>query len=183
LALELDAGSSPWLDLVVGHFFALFGDRLEGYLDSSDRPEAREPVLAWREREGVDLRVEVENAAEKWERVAVVPTVGPASLRHLGVPLPSVGGESIRVRLSSGVGFWLVDRVALARVASREVPSVRIAPRRAVQSDGTDARAVLAATDGRYQVLPRRGTLVRFEFELQPPSSGLTRQAFLHTSG
>jgi hypothetical protein len=182
LALELEAGNTAWLDLVMGRFFALLGDQLEGYLDQADQADAREPTLAWREREGVDLRVEVERAG-RWERVAVVPTVGPVSLRHFGVPLPPVEGDVVRVRLSSGVGFWQVDRVALASVESRAARQVRLAPIRAIQSDGTDARAALASTDGKYQVLPKRGTLVRLDFELQPPGPGLVRDAFLHTSG
>ncbi len=182
LALELDAGNTAWLDLVMGRFFALLGDRLEPYLDQADRPEAREPTLEWREREGVDLRVEVERAG-RWERMAVVPTVGPVSLRHFAVPMPPVEGQVVRVRLSSGVGFWQVDRVALASVQSREVRSARLAPSRAIQSDGTDARAALGSTDGKYQVLPKRGTFVTLDFQLPAPAPGLVRDAFLRTSG
>ncbi|MCX5730973.1 MAG: hypothetical protein NTY18_06385, partial [Deltaproteobacteria bacterium] len=115
LALELDAGNTLWLDVVFGRFFALLGDRLDTYLDDTDKPESRGPTLAWREREGVDLRVEVERGG-RWERVAVVPTVGPASLRRFAVPIGTAGGSEVRVRLSGGVGFWQADRVAMASI-------------------------------------------------------------------
>jgi hypothetical protein len=182
MALELEAGNTPWLDVVFGRFFALLGDRLEPYLDQTDRPESREPTLAWREREGVDLTVEVERSGS-WEKVAVVPTVGPASLRRFAVPLPVTSAPSTRVRLSGGVGFLVVDRVAIAPVAASDPPIRRVAPTRAVQSDGKDVRAQLAATDGRFQVLATRGERVDLAFEIPPPAPGLVRDAFLHTSG
>ncbi len=182
VALELDAGNTPWLDVVFGRFFALLGDQLEPYLDETDLPESRDFSLAWREREGVDLRVEVERNGT-WERVAVVPTVGPASLRRFAVPLPVTSAPSTRVRLSGGVGFLVADRVAIAPVAATDPPSRRFAPARAVQSDGKDVRRQLAETDGKYQVLATRGERADLTFEIPPPERGLVRDAFLHTSG
>ena len=182
MALELDAGNTPWLDVVFGRFFALLGEELETYLDEEDRPESRAFSLAWREREGVDLRVEVERNGS-WERVAVVPTVGPASLRRFAVPLPVTSAPSTRVRLSGGVGFLVADRVALAPVAAADPPSRRFAPTRAVQLDGKDVRRQLWATDGNYQVLAVRGERAYLAFEIPPPAPGLVRDAFLHTSG
>jgi hypothetical protein len=181
-ALELDAGNTPWLDVVFGRFFALLGDRLEAYLDESDRPGSRDATLAWREREGVDLLVEVERAGA-WRKVAVVPTVGPASLRRFAVPLPAADGATLRVRVSGGVGFLVADRVALAPIASDDPPTRRVAVARAVQPDGRDARAALAAADGDFQVLADRGDRVDLAFELPPPAAGQVRDAFLHTSG
>jgi hypothetical protein len=182
MALELDAGNTPWLDVVFGRFFALLGDQLEPYLDETDLPESREFSLAWREREGVDLRVEVERNGI-WERVAVVPPVGPASLRRFAVPLPVTNGPSTRVRLSGGVGFLVADRVAIAPVAATDPPSRRFAPTSAVQLDGKDVRRQLATTDGTYQVLATRGERADLVFEIPPPAKGMVRDAFLHTSG
>ncbi len=181
-ALVLDAGNTPWLDVVFGRFFALLGERLESYQDQTDQPEAREPTLAWREREGVDLRVEMERGG-RWERVAVVPTVGPASLRQFAVPLPGTDGPVTRVRLTGGVGFWMADRIVLAPVEASRPVARTFLPARAVQSDGTDVRRSLATTDGDYQVLATRGERVDLAFELPAPAPGLVRDAFLHTSG
>ncbi len=182
VALELDVGNTPWLDLVFGRFFALFGDDLEAYLDETDQPAERAPSLAWREREGVDLRVEVERAG-RWERVAVVPTAGPASLRRLAVPLGPAAGPRLRVRLTGGLGFWQVDRVALAPLEPGHPAMIRAAPSRAVARDGTDVRGLLAAADGEYQVLADRGERVELRFDLPPVPPGLERDGFLRTSG
>lgn len=182
VALELEAGNTLWLDVVFGRFFALLGDRLDRYLDRTDRPESRDEILAWREREGVDLRVEVERGG-RWQRVAVVPTVGPASLRNFAVPLPPVEGPELRVRLTAGVGFWLADRIALTPIDEASPRTSRFAPTRAAQGDGSDVRALLASADGHYQVLADRGERVDLSFELPLPGPGLERDAFLHTSG
>jgi hypothetical protein len=181
-ALELEAGNTPWLDVVFGRFFALLGDRLEGYLDRADQPESREGALAWREREGVDLKVEVERGG-LWERVAVVPSAGPASLRHLAVPLPPTVEPEVRVRLSGGVGFWRVDEAALAPIGAEDPRVAHFGPTRAVDGAGADVRSLLAAADGRFQVLGDRGERVDLRFELPPPGPGLERGAFLRTSG
>ena len=181
-ALELTAGNTPWLDVVFGRFFALLGDRLDRYLDQSDRPESRASALAWREREGVDLSVEVEEGGA-WRRVAVAPTVGPASIRTFAVPIPVHRGRSPSVRLSGGVGFWLVDQVALAPVRSFDPVVERFAPASAREADGGDVRDKLAATDGEYQILHDRGESLELVFELPPIPPGLERESFLHTSG
>jgi hypothetical protein len=182
LALELDAGNTPWLDLVFGRFFALMGEDLDRRLDRGDRPEKREPILAWRAREGVDLGVEIEREGS-WSRVATVPTVGPAALRRFAVPLPPADGGPLRVRMTGGVGFWRFDHVALAPVDGPPPSAVAVAPRRAMAWDGADVRAALAASDGVYQVLAEKGQEVELRFELPEAAPGTARTAFLHTSG
>jgi hypothetical protein len=181
LALEMEAGNTAWLDVVFGRFFALLGDRLDRYLDEADRPESREFTLAWREREGVDLLVEVERGG-RFERVAVVPTVGPAASRHFAVPIGPATGEEIRVRLSGGVGFWQADALAVAPITEARPPVSRHAPVRA-NAGGKDVREQFASVDGSYQVLADRGERVDISFDLPPPAPGLVRDSFLHTSG
>jgi hypothetical protein len=181
VALEVDGGNTPWLDVVFGRFFALLGDRLPAYQDDTDRPETAAASRAWREREGVDLLVEVERAGA-WERVTVVPTVGPASRRHFAIPLGARPPGEVRVRLSGGVGFWRFDRVALAPVVPGPVAWSRHAPTPA-SPVGSEIRSQLARVDGDYQVLEDRGDRIRLSFDLPPPAAGLVRDAFLHTSG
>jgi hypothetical protein len=181
VALELDGGNTPWLDVVFGRFFALLGDRLSAYQDDTDRPESGAAMRAWREREGVDLLVEVEREGT-WERVSVIPTVGPASRRHFAVPLGALPKGEFRVRLSGGVGFWRFDRVALAPVLPGPLNLARYAPS-AASPAGAEARAQLARVDGSYQVLADRGDRIALSFELPAPAPGLARDAFLHTSG
>jgi hypothetical protein len=181
--LELQAGNTAWMDLVFGRFFALFGDSLGAFLARGDDPASAAGTLAWRQREGVDLSVEVFQAG-RWERVTVVSPLGPVALRRVAVPLPPVDPrEPVRVRLTGGLGFWRFDEIALSELRTADPPVVRLAPDKARQDDGTDVRSLLAATDGRYQVLPQPGDRVDLHFQFPEPVPGLVRDAFLLTSG
>src|SRR4030095_14287354 len=57
--LEIVGGNTHWLDVVFGRFFAAMGDRLATYLAAGNDATARERIQGWRQREGVDLGVEV----------------------------------------------------------------------------------------------------------------------------
>ncbi len=181
--LELQVANTAWMDLVFGRFFALMGESLDGFVAGSNEPASGPGARAWRQREGVDLSVEVLRSG-RWERVGLVSPVGPMASRRVAVPLPrSAPGEPLRVRLTGGLGFWRFDQVSLSLLRSEEPPLVRLAPASASQGDGTDVRALLAATDGRYQVLRQQGERVDLAFDLPPPPAGAVREAFLFTSG
>ena len=181
--LELLVGNTVWMDLVFGRFFSLMGDSLDAFVARSNDPASGPGARAWREREGVDLSVEVLRSG-RWERVGLVSPVGPMAPRRVAVPLPwSDPGEPLRVRLTGGLGFWRFDQVSLSLLRAEVPPSVRLAPVSARQGDGTDVRALLAAADGRYQVLARAGERVDLAFDLPSPAPGAVREAFLFTSG
>ena len=181
--LELEAGNTPWMDLVFGRFFALFGDSLEPFLTSGEDPASKAGALAWREREGVDLSVEVSRAGH-WDRVGVVSPVGPFKLRRVAVVLPELNpADPVRVRVTGALGFWRFDEVSLSELRMMEPPITRIAPQTARSDDGTDVRSLLVATDGRYQVLSRQGEKVDLTFQFAEPAPGAVREAFLFTDG
>jgi len=186
--LEIVGGNTPWLDLVFGRFFAAMGGRLEKYVAAGNDPGAGPRIRRWREREGVDLTVEVQERGS-WVRVATVPTVGPAALRHIAVPIPaSVGaaedGEhELRVRLRSGLGFWRIDHLALSRGTEPSVALQRLPPVSARGQDGRDERPVVAAVDGRYDVLEEMNESLDLAFELPPLEPGRVRSAFLLSTG
>lgn len=181
--LELDAANTHWLDLVLGRMFASFGDGLREHLARSDaRPDDATP-RAWREREAIDLSVET-LVAGQWRRAARVTTPGPAALRHVAVTLPRPpAGEALRVRLVAGTGFWRIGALGVSTLRDPAPSATRVAPTRAAQPDGSDARALLAAVDGAYQHLPRRGDRLELTFEAPAASAGRSRTAFLFANG
>jgi hypothetical protein len=181
--LEIVGGNTHWLDVVFGRFFAAMGDRLATYLAAGNDPTARERIQGWRQREGVDLRVEALDGGV-WRQVAVVPTTGPAALRHVAVPLPrsAASGGVVRVRLQSGPGFWRIDRLAVSNVAG--VPVMReLLPVEARGSSGADQREILTEADGRYDVLEEMDASLDLRFELPPAGAGRARSLFLLTNG
>jgi len=179
--LEMVGGNTDWLDLAFGRFFAAMGDRLPRYLATGNDPSRGARIHRWREREGVDLGVDVWREGA-WRRVAVVPTVGPVAMRHVAVPV-SAGGGRLRVRLSGGLGFWRFDQLALSgeRPARHAVSVLR--PRSARGATSADQRAALAAADGVYDALENLGENLDMEFDLPPRSPGTRRFAFLSTNG
>jgi len=56
------------------------GDRLPRYLATGNDLASGARIRRWREREGVDLGLDVWRGGG-WTRVAVVPTVGPVAMR------------------------------------------------------------------------------------------------------
>jgi len=183
--LELVAGNTAWLDLVFGRFFAAMGDRLPIYLARGNDSTAGPRIQRWREREGVDLIVELREG-DSWQRVAVVPTVGPAALRHIAIPLPfdrTRESGSMMVRLRGGLGFWRIDRLSLS-VQDDSEPTVRRLPAsRALAAGARDQLAAISATDGHYDALSEMNESLEMTFSLPPRGDGLSRSAFLFTSG
>lgn len=183
--LELSVGNTPWIDAVMGRFFALMGSRLEGYIEDGNDLSARATITAWREREGVDLRVEAELDG-KLQPVALVPTAGPMSLRRVAIPLPATAassGKPLHVRVSGGLGFWRVDEAALSWQTALDEEPRRIAPTAARDSAGRDWREALRSIDGTSHVLADRGDRLDLSFELPPVAAGRSRTAFLFTHG
>jgi hypothetical protein len=183
--LELSVGNTLWIDAVMGRFFALMGARLEGYIQAGNDPSARAEIEAWREREGVDLRVEVELDG-RFQPAAVIPTVGPMALRRVAVPLPAAtarSGRPLHVRVSGGLGFWRIDDAALSWQVPFDAELRRVAPVSARDPAGRDWREALRSVDGTSQVLGDRGDRLDLSFELPPIPAGRRRTAFLFTHG
>ena len=169
--LELVVATDPWLDLVAANYMQLFGDRLDEYLRDY------KPDLAGT---SVDLRVELEDHGT-WRTVAIVPP--PGLPRRIAVPLPAAADSAVRLRLSSGLGFWQLDAAAMSyKAATAPLPYV-VAPSRAVGADGKDVRALLARTDGRNHVSRQLGEAMELEFELPELAPNSVRTAFFSTRG
>jgi hypothetical protein len=179
--LEMLGGNTDWLDLAFGRFFAAMDDRLPRYLAVGNDPASGARIRRWREREGVDLAVDVWREGA-WRRVTVVPTVGPVAMRRIAIPLSAAAGR-LRVRLSGGLGFWRLDQVAL----SPELPSrhaVRVLPPRVARGPGgVDQREAVRAADGVYDALAELGDSLDLDFDLPPRPPGTRRFAFLSTNG
>jgi hypothetical protein len=182
--LEIVGGNTLWMDIVFDRFFGAMGSRLGRYLASGNQASRRTSLLGWREREGVDLTVEVLDRG-RWRPVATVPTVGAEELRHVAVPLPAdIAGAapSLTVRLRGGLGFWRVDRLALSQQVDVAATTLHLAPVSAVDREGRNQREIVAVADDRYHVLEPSDSL-DLGFRLPPAADGRTRTAFLLTKG
>lgn len=182
--LELVAGNTPWLDLVFGRFFAAMGGHLPDYLAQGADSAAGPRINQWRDREGVDLTVEMKNATG-WQRVAIVPTVGPATLREVAIPLPvtRTAGDTVVVRVRGGLGFWRIDQMALSIQSDAAPVAQHVPAHAAIGTGGRDELSTIAATDGRSNTLTDMNERLDIEFQLPPLAAGQTRSAFLFSNG
>lgn len=180
--LEISLENTRWTEVVLGRYFALMGDRFDEFMKKGNEGDPK-AILAWRDREGVDLRVEVERAG-RFETVAIVPATGAVEMRHLALPLPyGLGTGPVKVRLSGATGFWRVDHLALSQAIGGDPAIHRIKPTRAVDGEGKDQLGLLAAKDDRFHALPRVGDRVDLSFTLPLLEPGQTRTCFLRTFG
>lgn len=182
--LEIVGGNTPWLDLVFGRFFATMGGRLEGFLASGNAATSGPGIRAWRQREGVDLAVEIRDAGA-WRPVAIVPTVGPIALRRVVVPLPPTADDDgrVTVRLRSGPGFWRIDQLALSSRAAAAASVHRLGALSATTTGGKADDAAVAVTDGRFNALAQMNEAIALAFDLPRVAPGSERSAFLFTNG
>jgi hypothetical protein len=177
-ALLLDLRNTWWSNQVAGEIYRAHGARLERNMERASNPDKAQELLDFRKESGFDLRVEVEIGGE-WQEVATVPSVGPAAFREMVVPLPE-SDQQQRVRLSGGVGFWEVDRMALVALKGTPVTR-RIAPL-AAERAGDSELAALASIDGEHAVMERDES-IHLRFALPEAVPGQDRSLFFETHG
>lgn len=184
--LELTLSNTDWLETVVQRFFGLMGDDFDTYLARGNAPAAGPLVRNWIEREGVSLEVEWKNG-DRWDRVGLVPPVGPMAFRSVAVPLPEAaaarGVDEIELRVTGGSGFWRIDSMELSTVLDEPIDVKRTPAVSALDRLGVDSKDALARVDGDYQVLDGAGDWLRVEFDAAPASIGRERTLFLFTNG
>lgn len=181
--LEIVAANSGLLELAFGRHFAAMGRGFARYRAGAHRPGSGPGLRAWREREGVDLRVEVRRNG-LWERVGVVPSPGSLASRRVALLLPAdLAAGPVEVRLLGGLGFWRIDQLALSERFEGTREQRRLRPVLARGPGGRDERESLRLRDGRYQVLAEPGQELRLEFRLPPLRPGLRRTSFLFLDG
>jgi hypothetical protein len=87
----------------------------------------------------------------RWKRVARMVNFGPAAWRSIGVVVPSVGRDSVHLRLSFLADEYRVDHIAVARRA-RQLERRTIAIARIIDANGKtrdDIAKVLRRADSR----------------------------------
>lgn len=180
--LELHLQTSPWLDRLSMLAQATLGPRLERLQLIGQKPETADRATELLQRSGIHTRVEVRQG-DGWRTVAWIPPVGWVGPRRIAVPLDGVvAGQPLDVRISGGVGFLIVHELALA-VSTGLVTGTAVAATTAKASWGPDETELLAAVDGRPDVLAAIGDTVTLDFELPPRPADTERWLFLRTHG
>jgi len=182
LALVLTLKNSYVAPFVLQHTVGLLGSDVYAWYASMRSLMPRALVQSWIQREGF-LEVRLPGSGADWRTVARIPDVGPAIAKTVVVLLNARHwtGDTIRVRLESSPGLWLMDRAELAADMGR-AETIRLRPTRAVNQLGRDVASLLSAADGKYHVA-LRGERVELEFDAGSQVPGLTRTVLASTTG
>lgn len=177
--------STTWAAGLLNRLVGLQGRDVDAWRDRMNaQPAERVAFHNALRREGV-LRLSVWDGQD-WRDTTVLANVGPGAARRQAVRLDlrEVPGRTLRIRLDSTPGMWMVD--AAAADYSGDLPSsvLELEPSRATGHDGRDLRGALSAADGRYYTMPTTSDSAEVAFtEPPPPSPGHHRTFIFEASG
>ncbi|MCB9292708.1 MAG: hypothetical protein H6559_06205 [Lewinellaceae bacterium] len=164
-------------------FSQKFGSFHEAWIDKQAQMP---PEVRWQQTIAQQFPLSIYlNTRNGWELVEHLPTVGPLAARNFAVPidLSRVSGERVELRLQTGFFFWEVDYAAIDYADPQALDIRRVAATLAVDQDGVDCRAELAADDERYFAQPGPGMVAELRFPAVPVPEGEEQSVFLHAKG
>jgi len=178
--------SSPWASFSGRAILELYGSSLdETYRDIDRHGPAYDQIWSWMAREDLfRLRVQVETA-DGWKVRGEIMGGAPfiAKDRACVLDVADVPGEALRLRLTPAANFWAVNAMTVDYGEDLPVRIAEIAAEKAIDRDGRDVRAELAATDGRYLESPYVGDRTELVFPAPPLADGLERTVLVKASG
>ncbi|MCO6476039.1 MAG: hypothetical protein J5I94_05420, partial [Phaeodactylibacter sp.] len=181
--LLLNAKNTLWLDYLFGEFSQKFGSFHDTWLDKQAQLPAEEH---WRQTVEQEFPLSIYlNTQNGWELVEHLPTVGPLAARDFAIPidLNKVSGDQVELRLQTGFFFWEIDYAAMDFTDPQAMDISRLQTTLAVDQDGVDRRAELAADDEHYFAQPEPGMVAELRFPTVPVPEGKEQSVFLHAKG
>jgi hypothetical protein len=182
--LLFNVQNTLWASYMQGQMLTLHGrelDRWYSHMDSS--VVARNSFKKAMIREGM-LRVKLWNG-EHWRDAAFVWEVGPSVPKDeiVEVDLHDIPGETLRVKVESTVGFWIINCVQADYTADVPIQIIALCPDKAVDHLGSDLRDVLRYNDGRHYVMPTTKDWAEFSFAAPRRSKDMARSFILKSTG
>ena len=158
------------------HMLARPGARSLDWLATDLNRLARVAELGRWYTEYFGIRVAVRDGGQ-YREVAKLSDYGPIAWRDVALPVPTLGQDSIRIRLTFLTDQWRIDRIAIAgtirRPAARTIPVASIVSRdSAFQPDA--AAAVRQADDHYLETTPRQRFTVAFDVGTPRPNEHRT---------
>lgn len=181
-ALVLHTRNSAVAPFVIHTVLSLLGsDVYAWYASIRDDFMTRAIVRGWIDSEGaLDVQLFRDGS---WRSVGRLPDVGPAIAKTnvVMLDLRGVRDDTLRLRLESSPGLWMLERARVAMYAGR-AETREIRPVRAIDERGQDVADLLSARDSRYLVTTR-GSNVAIEFDAPALPAGSERSILARTTG
>lgn len=181
--LVVDGRNTTWAAQMMSELVALHGAATAAWYDSLDQ----DPDFLRRNASAIAqtafLQVSVWNG-NRWLPQGLLPEAGPELAKRQVIPIELLAtpDDTVRIRLETAPGFWLLDRVALDTTAEQPYRVTELHPQSAVMLDGRDVSSLLAGTDNRYLTL-ESGDIARVRFHQPPVPAGMVRSYILRSTG
>ncbi len=184
--LLANAWTTLWASRSAKSILELYGSSLpEAYADVDRHGPTYGRVLQWMANEEIaTLKVWVETASG-WKARSMIYGGAPVITKDKAylLDIADVPGETLRIKLRPPVNCWMVNSLAVDYAEDGPMETAEIAAETAVDPEGKDVRAELAATDRSYLEAPRRGERTAVTFAAPPLRPGLERSVFVKASG
>ncbi len=181
--LVVDGRNTTWAAMMMGEMVSLHGRATPAWYDSLDHDPAlvRQTISAMAQTGFLQVSVWDGN---RWLSQGFLPEAGPELAKRQVIPLDlaSAGGDTVRIRLETSPGFWLLDRVALDTSAEQALQVRELHPDTATFGDGSDALPLIADRDDRYLDLETSDS-ARVTFTDPEVPAGMVRSYLLRSTG
>jgi hypothetical protein len=181
-----NAWTTMWGSRAIRKFLEVRGDALPAWYANVDAHGAEwAGILDWQMREELYLLKVWVETKDGWKVRGLIPGGGPyvSKDRACVLDIADVPGDTLRIRLRPPVNFWMLNRLAVDYGEDLPLRTVELAAASAVDQDGRDVRAELAASDGKYLAAPDRGDLTTVVVAAPPGAPGLERTVFVKAAG
>lgn len=181
--LVISAKNTMWLDYMFARLSDMFGSRYDEWVKIRNK-RSREYLQQWSLDQGIPLAVYIETSAGL-EFVDYYNVPGPARDKRdiLAIDLSGVTGDSVNVKLVSGVMFWDFDYAGMDFSGDINLARTAVSLENAADETGKDVASLLLRDDDRYLVQPDINNEARLEFKVPPQTPGTERAVFLHSKG
>jgi hypothetical protein len=181
--LVLDAHTTPWAAHLMRALIQAHGREGAAWFDSL----AADPVLARRMGAAIAAEAFLTVSAwtgKGWEAQGLAWEAGPEVSKRQIIPLDlrRVPGDTIRIRLESAPGLWLIDAAALDFSVEQPIVVHDLRPARAMDAAGRDIRPLIDGTDGREYVTAL-GDAAEVAFAVPGVVTGKARSYLLRSTG
>jgi hypothetical protein len=182
--LIIRAKNTMWLDHVFGEYTSQFGSLYERWVDRMNE-KSHDELMGWMRAQSLPLAVS-KSTDRGWVEVDYFDMVGPLTDPRdlvMDIDLADTPGETVTVRLETGLLFWELDYAAMDYSAAAPIEVAYVAPARARTLEGEDVLELLSAADDRYLEQFEVGEAVDVHFRASAVPPGLGRTLFLLSQG
>ncbi len=184
--LLANAWTTMWGSVVAKNFLELRGRTLpEWYAEVNSRGPAYNQVLNWYMNEELYLLKVWVETKDGWKVKGMINGGGPVVSKDKAylLDIGDVKGGSLKIKLRPPVNFWMLNYLAVDYGEDTTVKATEISATKAVNGEGLDVLAKIAAADNDFLVAQDRGEWAEIAFPAPPLSAGLERTLFVKASG